>query len=81
QERVGFWGRTHRFGLASAIVADATWGHCWPTDAMGARGDALGDLLQISRQFATCCATRMLVGVVKFRIDFRRRSLGSMKRF
>ncbi|MFN9421523.1 MAG: phage/plasmid primase, P4 family [Pirellula sp.] len=27
------------------------------------------------------CATRMLVGVVKFRIDFRHRLLGSMKRF
>jgi hypothetical protein len=26
QERVGFWGRTHRLGLASAIVADALWG-------------------------------------------------------
>ena len=26
QERGGFWGRTHRLGLASAIVADALWG-------------------------------------------------------
>ena len=26
QERGGFWGRTHRLGLVSAIVADALWG-------------------------------------------------------
>ena len=51
QERVGFWGRTHRLGLASAIVADALWGHCWPTDAFCS---VLGVALDRSATVATC---------------------------
>ena len=65
QERGQFWGRTHPLGARksrrnlrlSATLADALWGHCWPTDAMSAMGDALGELAEISRQCATSWET------------------------
>jgi hypothetical protein len=81
QERGGFWGRTHRLGLASAIVADALWGHRWPTDAMSVSGDALGGLQEISRQCATSCETRRHAGVAKFRREGQGRWLGCIGQF
>ncbi|MCE3018777.1 MAG: hypothetical protein LW870_23265, partial [Pirellula sp.] len=81
QERGVFWGRTHRLGLACAIVADTLWGHRWPTDAMSARGDAWGSLQEISRQCATSCETRRHAGVAKFRREGQGRWLGCIGQF
>ncbi len=60
QERGGFWGRTHRLGLVSAIVADALSGHCWPTDASRAGWALHSNAVQRLRQALTCAMTCVL---------------------
>lgn len=65
----------------SATLADATWGHCWPTDAMSPMGGSLGDLAEISRQCATSCETRTQVGVAKFGSENQRRSTSYIRPF